>query len=425
MATLELSLEEELEVFANELKRFFTKDEIDQIARNIGFVQRKGKINAWQFVALCSFMNANVAEDTLVELTSALSTGNGPVVSSQALDKRFNEKCVMFLKEIFNKLLTSKILSDTKVLSEIDNYFKRIIVLDSTSFQVPEVHKETYPGSGGSAQTAGVKINLEMELKSGNYINLEVVAGSSDDNTFGTKSNSTLGKGDLVIKDLGYFSIENFKEIEAKEAFYISRLKPNIAIYIDNEEVKYFGDGTPKKTSLYRRIHIQDILKEMNEGEIRELNNVYIGRDTKFKTRIIIYKLAKEQLEKRRIAFEKNAKKKGITKNENTIELLEASVYITNVRDTDLTPNQIYEMYTLRWQVEIVFKTWKSIFHIQNVKKVKIERLECQLYGKLILLLLSSTIMCKMRVLLLLKKRRKPVNLNLLKSYANTLKICI
>jgi IS4 transposase len=163
----------------------------------------------------------------------------------------------------------------------------------------------------------------------------------------------------------------------------------------------------------------------MNEGEMCELNNVYIGRDTKFKTRIIIYKLTKEQLEKRRTAFEKNAKKKGITKNENTIELLEASVYITNVRDTDLTPSQIYEMYTLRWQIEIVFKTWKSIFHIQNVKKVKIERLECQLYGKLILLLLSSTIMCKMRVLLLLKKRRKPARLNLLKSYANTLRICI
>lgn len=54
--------------------------------------------------------------------------------------------------------------------------------------------------------------------------------------------------------------------------------------------------------------------------------------------------------------------------------------------------------------MEIIFKTWKSIFHLHGVKQVKIERFECQLYGKLILLLLSSTVMFKMRALALENK---------------------
>jgi hypothetical protein len=58
----------------------------------------------------------------------------------------------------------------------------------------------------------------------------------------------------------------------------------------------------------------------------------------------------------------------------------------------------------MRWQVEIIFKTWKSIFHIHGVKPVKIERFQCQLYGKLILLLLSSAVMFKMRALVLKNK---------------------
>jgi len=39
-----------------------------------------------------------------------------------------------------------------------------------------------------------------------------------------------------------------------------------------------------------------------------------------------------------------------------------------------------------------MFKVWKSIFKISHVKKVKIERFKCFLYGRLIALLLSSSI---------------------------------
>ncbi|MGL6106311.1 MAG: IS4 family transposase, partial [Romboutsia sp.] len=44
------------------------------------------------------------------------------------------------------------------------------------------------------------------------------------------------------------------------------------------------------------------------------------------------------------------------------------------------------------WQIEIMFKVWKSIFKISHVKKVKMERFKCFLYGRLISLLLSSSI---------------------------------
>lgn len=39
-----------------------------------------------------------------------------------------------------------------------------------------------------------------------------------------------------------------------------------------------------------------------------------------------------------------------------------------------------------------MFKVWKSIFSIDKVKRVKIERFKCFLYGRLITLLLESSI---------------------------------
>ncbi|PGE83600.1 IS4 family transposase, partial [Bacillus pseudomycoides] len=56
---------------------------------------------------------------------------------------------------------------------------------------------------------------------------------------------------------------------------------------------------------------------------------------------------------------------------------------------------------------QILFKTWKSFFHIHHCKKIKRERLECHLYGQLIAILLCSSIMFQMRKLLLMKKKQE------------------
>ncbi|ETT74596.1 IS231-related transposase [Bacillus mycoides FSL H7-687] len=83
------------------------------------------------------------------------------------------------------------------------------------------------------------------------------------------------------------------------------------------------------------------------------------------------------------------------------------NVYMTNT-PTDIVPmGQVHDWYSLRWQIEILFKTWKSFFQIHQCKKIKPERWECHLYGQLIAILLCSSIMFQMRQLLLMKKKRE------------------
>jgi len=169
------------------------------------------------------------------------------------------ECCVKFLKKIFDKILHQTIRNTTHIPGLWDDDFKRIRILDSTAFQVPKSYMNIYPGSDGCSQPSGVKIQLEYELKSGDFL-----------------------------------------DVEKRESFYISRLKLNIAVYIESNEIQYYKNGTPKKSSFFTRIHIPDIVKQMSEGERDEIKDVYVGREKKLKTRLILYKLTKEHLKKGR-----------------------------------------------------------------------------------------------------------------------------
>lgn len=53
-------------------------------------------------------------------------------------------------------------------------------------------------------------------------------------------------------------------------------------------------------------------------------------------------------------------------------------------------------VYTLRWQIELIFKIWKSVFEIDKVKKMNIFRFECYIYSKLIAILLTLHIQNKL-----------------------------
>ena len=88
-------------------------------------------------------------------------------------------------------------------------------------------------------------------------------------------------------------------DLEKRKSFYVSRLKSNIAVYIESNNIEYYRNGTPKKSSLFKRIYICDIMKQMNAGEHYEINDAYIGQGKKLKARLVLYKLTSEQLRKR------------------------------------------------------------------------------------------------------------------------------
>lgn len=64
---------------------------------------------------------------------------------------------------------------------------------------------------------------------------------------------------------------------------------------------------------------------------------------------------------------------------------------ITNLRKEDYLKEEIYPIYSLRWQIELDFKNWKSILKIdESSRKLKKKRIEVHFYGKLCNILINN-----------------------------------
>ncbi|WP_002151204.1 IS4 family transposase, partial [Bacillus cereus] len=159
--------------------------------------------------------------------------------------------------------------------------------------------------------------------------------------------------------------------------------------------------------SEYIQVDIKQILNQLHPGGTFELKHAYIGDKQQLFARVIFNRLTEKQLQKRRAKIAEKEKSQNRTYSEKSKMIAGFNVYVTNTPWEWVPMEPVHELYTLPWQIEIVFKTWKSLFKIDQYGHVKQERLECQLYGKLIAIFLCSSTMFKMRQLLLQKKKRE------------------
>ncbi|GEM_PF-5707289 len=74
------------------------------------------------------------------------------------------------------------------------------------------------------------------------------------------------------------------------------------------------------------------------------------------------------------------------------------NLFITNVPATVWSPKTVGIAYALRWQVELVFRGWKSGVHVAALTTTTKHSTLCYLYGRMFLILLTSALSSPLRV---------------------------
>ena len=258
---------------------------------------------------------------------------DGQKVSKQGLDCRFNERSVLFIQALFEKYL-QKISSRLPQGGDCGwmKLFSRILVKDGTRFDLPSAFASHFKGSGGSASQAGICIQFEYDLKTGQIHDISTSSANVPDSKNAQLTKDKILEGDLILRDLGYFGLNIFEEMTKKGAYYISKLNVQTTVF---ELIN--GEYVPLD---FKKLRHDLPLNCCLEKE------VYMGEKYKSKTRLVIEKVPDEVYEERIREKKRQAKKKGYNLRQEFIDRQRFNLYITNIEKEKLKPEAIKNIYS-------------------------------------------------------------------------------
>src|SRR5690606_2716774 len=86
------------------------------------------------------------------------------------------------------------------------------------------------------------------------------------------------------------------------------------------------------------------------------------------------------------------AKSAGTDVDAEQLEYAEYWFLFTTVPADRLSDSQLLELYRLRWQIELLFKRWKSLSHFDELRNIRPDNVVAWLYIKLFLALVSERV---------------------------------
>lgn len=302
-------------------------------------------------------------------------------ISRQALDQRFCEEAVAFLKKLLAILLNKCLIRSKSCLKYLKE-FSQVLIIDSSIWQLHEKLKDVFPGFGGAGSKAGCKLQLVYNLLVNQIHSIAVTEGTKNDTVYSEELLNMIKQKALLLFDLGYFSARFFNKIHEKGAYFISRLK---------SDVKIFNSKTREQIDILR------FLKKANTNKF-EINILLgINQGISLPCRLVGMKVPKSVADTRRMKCKKRNKRIKNVK-QITLQLCDWTLMITNA-PVDLLPAWVvYICYELRWQIEIIFKQFKSILQIHKINSGNEHRVKCEIYGKLIAAVIITKMHGKLNV---------------------------
>jgi len=345
------------------------KDHVEHLARTTGFVKRSSRVNGKNFLDLLLSHATQGALLSLEDLSRDFEVAHEASISKQGLDERFTSAAVLFLKSILNALMDNHMLGIPQ--SGTEKRFTSCRLRDSTRFGLPEEYASKYKGHGGATQTKSmISIQHEFDVLTGHQLDLQLTSGCQNDQGDSSQSIKDVKEGELLIRDLGYVTTTYLSGVTKQRAYFLNRLPSQINVY------------DPGSNEL---INLKNVYKKLKRYNIPYIEfNVLIGKKAQLPCRLVVSACEDNAAKKRLKRTTRNTKSTGHKVSEETRWRSRLNLYITNAPEEKIHAKDVYHVYRMRWQIELIFKVWKSIANIDKLKKVKMERFECILLSGLI-----------------------------------------
>ena len=353
---------------ATTLQTLFTSDAHD-LAAATHFVRRLRKLTGPTFaqVTVLGWLhNPTASLADLAELAAHL----GSAVCPSALDQRFTPAAAAFLHALFARALQAAAdqagPADAPTADTVLARFTGVYIDDSTTIGLPKALAGFFPGSGGKGgPTAALKVPLRMELRRGSLELADPQPGRACD-LAGPLPHGPLPAGSLRLADLGYYSLEAFQEYDRQGVYVLSRLPARTALFD--------ASGT--------RWKLHDFLQAQPGARVECW--VQVGTRWRLRLRLLAWRVDPEVVRRRRQRLQQQASRSRRPVSTAKATLAEWNVLVTNAPPELMNLTEACVLARLRWQVEWLFRLWKSSGRLDHSAADKPYRVLCELLAKLL-----------------------------------------
>lgn len=353
--------------------------ELEPLARHLGIENCYTKKVHARDLLVSFLLLINHGAISLSAWASQLSLLTGQPLSKQAMALKFDARHQAFFEQVLAKLLKHHLHEPAYASTPDDLWapFARVLVEDSTCFSLPD-HLHTHFPSSYCATGAKATLRLQwlQDLKAERPVRFAIQRYRDNDQRHAPAVVALAQAGDLVLRDLGYFSTAVFEALDQQGAFFLSRLHYRVQVRDASTEA------------------VIDLVKLIEAVETRGWLDcaVLLGSTQRLRVRLVGLRLPEEVVAARRRRARARAKKdprRGYSPR--YAKWLAWSFFVTNVPSSLWSSEEVARAYRLRWRIEMLFKAFThmgQVGSLLNAPRLSYSRVMMTMLGVLLYALL-------------------------------------
>jgi Transposase DDE domain len=310
----------------------------DDLARATGFIRRVRGFSGRVFVQTLVFGWLRRPAAPPEELATALG------ISRQGLHQRFTAAAVAFCQALLAAALRAAV-AVAPALRGCLARFAGLYVDDCTQLALP-------PGAWGAALR--LKAFLRWEVLGGHVHALQLFSPPCGDTTALDQA-PPLPAGALHVTDLGFTDFARLRDEDAAGIYFLTRLPAQTRLFGVARATARCQPHDADSLPLWRQLRLW-----RQQGQASLDVQVRVGDKEAVAGRLVALACPPGVVARRLARLEKDARHRGRPVSERQREFCHWTVLFTNVPPAWLTPAQLWEVYRLRWQIELLVKRFKS-----------------------------------------------------------------
>ncbi|HEX6032881.1 MAG TPA: IS4 family transposase [Anaerolineales bacterium] len=341
----------------------------DQLARETGLVQREVKVTGSNFAQTLVFGFLDNPKMSYRQMSQAGGL-SGLKITPQGLEQKFSAASANFMQRLLEQAVKQLIEHSGRTEVNVLQRFSRIHIQDGSVIGLPDECVGVWQGVRPKEQKgcSALKLHVDLEYKSG-QVAVALAPGREHDQ----KSPffcQTLRAGELRLTDLGFFNLGQLEQDAQAGGFWIIRHKADVMLYHNDEPMA-----------------LLPFLRKQTDTHLDLL--VQLGKNHRIPCRLIAIKVDEQTAAQRIRKLREYARRKQVALSAERLELAHWTLLLTNAPLDLLSLVEVCALLRLRWQIELLFRLWKTYTFLDESESQNPWRILTEIYAKLLAVLIQ------------------------------------